>query len=100
MTHGRKRLLTLVQVVLVLLACVVGWYAYTGCRQAQFLMGRAYEQVVNEQVSVEAALDAAQEMADDYRACVVASDAVDDEQGWQTCMQEVDPSLPSYLFSQ
>jgi ABC-type glycerol-3-phosphate transport system substrate-binding protein len=65
-----------------------------------YWLGRAYEQVVNDQVSVEAALDAAQEMADDYRACVVAGDAVDDEQGWQACMQEVDPSLPSYLFSQ
>ncbi len=65
-----------------------------------YWMGRAYEQVVYEQVSVEAALDAAQQMSDDYRACVVLNDAVNDEKAWQTCMQEVDPSLPSYLFSQ
>jgi multiple sugar transport system substrate-binding protein len=65
-----------------------------------YWMGRAYEQVVNEQVSVEAALDAAQQMSDDYRACVVLNDAVNDEKAWQMCMQEVDPSLPSYLFSQ
>jgi multiple sugar transport system substrate-binding protein len=65
-----------------------------------YWLGRAYDQVVNEQASVEAALDAAQKMAEDYRACVIVDDAISDEAAWQACMQEVDPSLPAFLFNQ
>jgi multiple sugar transport system substrate-binding protein len=65
-----------------------------------YWLGRAYDQVVNEQASVEAALDAAQNMAEDYRACVIVDDAISDEAAWQACMQEVDPSLPAFLFNQ
>jgi multiple sugar transport system substrate-binding protein len=65
-----------------------------------YWLGRAYSQVVADEASVEEALDAAQKMSEDYHACVVLNDAISDEQAWQACMQEVDPTLPGFLFSQ
>jgi len=63
-------------------------------------LGRAYDQVANGEASVEEALNAAQKMADDYRACVVVKDAVSDQDEWQACLLEVDPSIPAFLFNQ
>ncbi len=63
-------------------------------------LGRAYSQIVEEGVDVQEALNAAQTMADDYRACVVAQDAFGDQDAWMDCMQEVDPSIPLFLFEQ
>jgi multiple sugar transport system substrate-binding protein len=63
-------------------------------------LGRAYDQVVNGEASVEEALNAAQKMADDYRACVITKDAFSDGEAQQACMQEVDPTLPDLLFNQ
>jgi ABC-type glycerol-3-phosphate transport system substrate-binding protein len=63
-------------------------------------LGRAYDQAVNEDVSVEEALDAVQQLADDYRACVIANGDFSDQEAWQDCMLEVDPSLPAFLFNQ
>jgi multiple sugar transport system substrate-binding protein len=63
-------------------------------------LGRAYDQVANGEASVEEALNAIQKMADDYRACVVVNDAISNQDGWEACMQEVDPSLPAFLFNQ
>jgi multiple sugar transport system substrate-binding protein len=65
-----------------------------------YWLGRAYSQVVAGEASVEEALNAAQRISDDYRACVVVKEAVSDQDEWQACMQEVDPSLPSFLFNQ
>jgi multiple sugar transport system substrate-binding protein len=65
-----------------------------------YWLGRAYSQVVAGEASVEEALNAAQRMSDDYRACVVVKDAISDPDEWQACMQEVDPSLPAFLFNQ
>jgi len=60
-------------------------------------LGRAYGQIVDGEATPEEALAAAQDLADDYRACVVA--AGDFEQDtWQACAQEIDPSLPAILF--
>ncbi len=67
---------------------------------AWYWLGRAYSQVVAGEASVEEALNAAQRISDDYRACVVVKDAISDQNEWQACMQEVDPTLPSFLFSQ
>jgi ABC-type glycerol-3-phosphate transport system substrate-binding protein len=64
---------------------------------AIYWLGQAYGQVVEGEASVEDALDAAQKLADDYRACVITAGDFDQET-WQNCAQEVDPTLPAFLF--
>jgi ABC-type glycerol-3-phosphate transport system substrate-binding protein len=64
---------------------------------AIYWLGQAYSQVIAGETSVEDALDAAQELADDYRACVITAGDFSQET-WQTCAQEVDPTLPAFLF--
>lgn len=61
-------------------------------------LGRAYDQVVNEELSAKEALDAAQKLADDYRACVIAQDAFADQQAWLDCLKEADPNIPGFLL--
>jgi len=65
---------------------------------ALFWLGQAYGDVIDGEASVEEALDTAQRMADDYRACVVAAGDFG-QQTWQVCVKEIDPTLPDYLFS-
>jgi multiple sugar transport system substrate-binding protein len=65
---------------------------------ALFWLGQAFGQVLEGEASVEEALDTAQKLADDYRACVIAAGDFGSET-WQACAQEVDPTLPSFLFS-
>ena len=65
-----------------------------------YWLGRAYSQVVAGEASVEEALNAAQRISDDYRACVVVNDAVSDPKEWRACLLEVDPTLPAFLFGQ
>jgi multiple sugar transport system substrate-binding protein len=62
-----------------------------------FWLGQAYGRVVEGELSVEDALAAAQQLADDYRACVVAADDFSEETA-NACAQEVDPTLPAFLF--
>jgi ABC-type glycerol-3-phosphate transport system substrate-binding protein len=64
---------------------------------ALFWLGQAYGQVIDGEATVEDALGTAQQMADDYRACVMAAGDVS-EDTWQACVQEIDPTLPSFLF--
>ncbi len=59
---------------------------------------QAYRQIVEEGGSPAQALAAAQEKADDYRACVIARDAFSHQEGWQACLKEVDPTLPDSLL--
>jgi hypothetical protein len=65
---------------------------------ALYWLGQAYNQALTGEASVEDALDAAQKLADDYRACVIAAGDFDTGT-WQTCVQEIDPTLPAFLFS-
>ena len=65
-----------------------------------FWLGRAYDQAVKGEASVEEALNTAQKMAEDYHACVVMNDVLGDQDGWQDCMLEVDPDMPEILFNQ
>jgi hypothetical protein len=58
---------------------------------------QAYRQIVEEGVSPAQALAAAQEKSDNYRACVIARDAFSQQEGWQACLKEVDPTLPDFL---
>jgi multiple sugar transport system substrate-binding protein len=58
----------------------------------------AYSEIVKDGLSVEEALENAQQLADDYRACVIAADAFDDEEAQQACMLEIDETLPAFLF--
>ena len=64
---------------------------------ALFWLGQAFGQVLEGEATVEEALGAAQKLADDYRACVIAAGDFSSET-WQACVQEVDPTLPSLLF--
>ncbi len=61
-------------------------------------LGRAYEQAVSGEATVEEALNAAQKLADDYRACVVAQDAYADQQVWLECLVEADPNMPDFVL--
>jgi multiple sugar transport system substrate-binding protein len=61
-------------------------------------LGRAYEQAANGDMTVAEALNAAQKLADDYRACVVAQDAFADQQAWLECSKEADPNMPDFLL--
>jgi len=65
---------------------------------ATYWLFQAYGQVLEGEANVEEALDAAQQRADDYRACVMALDASSDQEQWQACLQETDPTLPKFLF--
>ncbi len=58
----------------------------------------AYSQIVKDGLSVEEALENAQQLADEYRACVIEADAFGDEKAQQACMLEVDDTLPAFLF--
>jgi len=53
---------------------------------------QAYRQIVEEGVSPAQALVAAQEKADDYRICIVASESLSDYQGYRACIGQVDPT--------
>jgi ABC-type glycerol-3-phosphate transport system substrate-binding protein len=64
---------------------------------ALYWLGQAYDQVLKGEATVEEALDAVQSLADDYRACVIAADDFSAD-SWQSCVQEVDPTLPDFLF--
>jgi multiple sugar transport system substrate-binding protein len=65
---------------------------------AIYWYGQAFGQVIDGEASVEDALAAAQKLADDYRACVIAAGDFGQET-WQACAQETDPTLPSFLFA-
>jgi len=54
----------------------------------------AYRQIVEEGTPPAQALAAAQEKADDYRACIVANESLNDPQGYQACMSQVDSTHP------
>jgi multiple sugar transport system substrate-binding protein len=64
---------------------------------AIYWLGQAYSQVIEGEASVEDALDTAQKLADDYRACVITADDFSQET-WQACALEVDHTLPAFLF--
>jgi multiple sugar transport system substrate-binding protein len=64
---------------------------------ALYWLGQAYGQVVDGKASVEEALDTAQKLADDYRACVVAGGDYS-QPAWQACVKATDPTLPDFLF--
>lgn len=64
---------------------------------ALFWLGQAYGQIIDGEADVEDALDAAQKMADDYRACLVAADDFG-EDTWKACVKEIDPTLPGILL--
>jgi multiple sugar transport system substrate-binding protein len=58
--------------------------------------GRACDQVLGGETTVEQALAAAQALADSYRACVLAGDG--HLQGtWRACARQTDPTLPGLL---
>jgi ABC-type glycerol-3-phosphate transport system substrate-binding protein len=65
---------------------------------AIYWYGQAFGQVIDGRASVEEALDAAQKLADDYRACVIASGDFGQE-AWLACVQETDPTLPGFIFA-
>jgi ABC-type glycerol-3-phosphate transport system substrate-binding protein len=67
-------------------------------RGAVYFLFQAYGKVLRGEESVEEALGAAQRKAEDYRACVISHNAFSDREGWEACLEGVDPSLPDFLF--
>jgi multiple sugar transport system substrate-binding protein len=65
---------------------------------AIYWYGQAFGQVIEGKATAQEALDAAQAMADDYRACVIAGGDYS-QAAWEACVQEIDPTLPSFLFT-
>jgi multiple sugar transport system substrate-binding protein len=63
-----------------------------------FWLAKAYGQVVDGSVPADKALTDAQKMSDDYRACVVQSDAQSNTQQQRKCLKQVDPSIPDLLI--
>jgi multiple sugar transport system substrate-binding protein len=58
----------------------------------------AYDKIIQGELEVEEALENAQQMGDDYRACVIAADAFDDDAAQKACMMEIDETLPAVIF--
>ena len=56
-------------------------------------LGQAHNQVVAGEATVEEALAITQQFFDDYRACIIAHDAVSDQEGQKACLEELDPAL-------
>jgi len=62
---------------------------------ATFWLSQAFGQIIEGKASIEEALDIAQRLADDYRACILASS--DSAEGaMQACMKATDPTLPDF----
>lgn len=59
---------------------------------------RAIAQIIEEDVPVETALADAQALFDAYRNCVIDKQALDDQQLQNSCVQEVDPTIPNGFF--
>lgn len=64
---------------------------------AIYWYGQAFGKVIEGEAAAEEALDEAQKLTDDYRACVIAAGDFGQET-WQGCIREVDPTLPAFLF--
>ncbi len=64
---------------------------------AMFWLGQAFGQIVEGEASVEDALDGAQKLAEDYRACLIGKDDFSEESA-EACAKEIDPTLPDFLF--
>ena len=64
---------------------------------AIYWYGQAFGQVIEGEATAEEALDAAQKLADDYRACVIAAGDFGQDT-WEACLKEIDPTLPAFLF--
>jgi ABC-type glycerol-3-phosphate transport system substrate-binding protein len=62
-----------------------------------FWLGRAHSQAVDEVFTVEEALSEAQAKFDEYRSCIIANDAIDDADGQNDCLEEVDPTLGAFF---
>lgn len=58
----------------------------------------AYDKIITGELGVEEALEDAQQLIDEYRACVIEADAFTDDEGQKTCMLETDETLPPILF--
>jgi ABC-type glycerol-3-phosphate transport system substrate-binding protein len=69
------------------------WLAYP-----VFWLYNAYDQILNDGTPVEEALENAQHMADEYRACVITAEAFNDDDVQKECMLEIDNTLPPILF--
>ncbi len=63
-----------------------------------FWLYGAYDQIVTGGLSVEEALENAQQLFDEYRACVIEAEGFSDEDAQKACMLEIDDSLPPFLF--
>jgi ABC-type glycerol-3-phosphate transport system substrate-binding protein len=65
-----------------------------------FWLAKAYGQVADGTAPADKALADAQKLADDYRACVVQSDAQSDTKQQRKCLKQVDPTIPDLLIGE
>jgi len=63
-----------------------------------FWLYGAYDQILNGGLNVEEALGDAQQLVEEYQACVIAAGAFDDEDVQKACMLQIDDTLPAFLF--
>jgi len=62
-----------------------------------FWLTQAYGKVLDKKSGVEEALNEAQKLADQYRACMVAAGKYD-QKTYEGCLKQTDPSLPPFVF--
>jgi ABC-type glycerol-3-phosphate transport system substrate-binding protein len=62
----------------------------------RFWYDRALEQAILHGADLILELEQSQQHWDDYRACVIATDAFDNREAWVQCAIEVDPTLAGY----
>ncbi len=63
-----------------------------------FWLTQAYGKVLDKKSGVEEALNEAQKLADQYRACMVAAGDYG-QKTYESCLKQTDPTLPAFLFS-
>jgi multiple sugar transport system substrate-binding protein len=66
---------------------------------ALFWVFQAYGKVLEGEMSAEEALAEAQELAEEYQACLAVGGDYSGE-AWRACLKKVDPSLPDFILAQ
>ncbi|MBN1402347.1 MAG: extracellular solute-binding protein, partial [Anaerolineae bacterium] len=66
---------------------------------ALFWVFQAYGKVLEGEMSAEEALAEAQELAEEYQACLAVGGDYDGE-AWRACLKQADPGLPDFILAQ
>jgi hypothetical protein len=63
-----------------------------------FWLYGAYDQIITGDLGVDDALANAQQLAVEYRDCVIAAEAYNDDEVQKECMLQTDETLPAFIF--